>query len=129
METSKTRLRLELRLSLNDWELIEAKAKSYQGKKSAMIRDAVRQLNDTSSASKIHALNELSALIVENQNQLNRLANNINQLAHDANILVKSNLSPTPFYQEEVLPVLEKLLKELQTIKKHQIQIFKSIAK
>ena len=129
METSKTRLRLELRLSLNDWELIEAKAKSYQGKKSAMIRDAVRQLNDTSGASKIHALNELSALIVENQNQLNRLANNINQLAHDANILVKNNLSPTPFYQEEVLPVLEKLLKELQTIKKHQLQIFKSIAK
>lgn len=129
METSKTRLRLELRLSLNDWELIEAKAKSYQGKKSAMIRDAVRQLNDTSCASKIHALNELSALIVENQNQLNRLANNINQLAHDANILVKSNLSPTPFYQKEVLPVLEKLLKELQTIKKHQFQIFKSIAK
>lgn len=129
METSKTRLRLELRLSLNDWELIEAKAKSYQGKKSAMIRDAVRQLNDTSGTSKIHALNELSALIVENQNQLNRLANNINQLAHDANILVKSNLYPTPFYQEEVLPVLEKLLKELQTIKKHQLQIFKSIAK
>lgn len=129
MNDKRERLRLELRLSKEDYELVEAKARAYHGKKSAMIRDAVRQLNEVSGASKLAALNDLSSHIADSQRLLGALSNNINQLAHDANILVKSDLSPTPFYQDEVLPVLNKLLLEIQKIKKGQLQIFKSIAK
>lgn len=84
---------INIRLTEEDFSFFKEKGKNYPSM-SALITDSVKQFNTSGGANKIEALNswaiEFSAFKVE----LSRIGNNINQVAHYANILQTQQIVP-----------------------------------
>ena len=71
---------VRLRVSGAERDMFEAKAANYGGI-SAMIRDAVTHYDDTLMKRRIESMNLLYPLISKHESDLNRIGNNLNQIA------------------------------------------------
>ena len=118
--------RLWIRLSPEEERLFKEKASGYQTT-SSMVRDAVRQFNDTSTVGKISALNELTALYKTHQQELSWLGGNFNQAIKRANELALANMLDKQYYEQVIIPQSVKIMDFLEKIKREQERIIRKL--
>ena len=80
-------IRLEIRLSDEEAQMFQNKAKNYEGNVSAMVRDAVQRFDDKRTRGKLMAMEGLLQYYKKYQQQLSWLGGNFNQCMHRANEL------------------------------------------
>ena len=94
---------------------------------SAMIRDAVRQFDDTATHGKVKALKEMTALYRQYQQELSWLGGNFNQTVKRANELAISQQLTPQFFEQVLYPQVEQIQTLLHDIKREQHQIAKQL--
>ena len=117
---------IRLRVSGTERDMFEAKAANY-GSISAMIRDAVAHYDDTLMKRRIESMNLLYPLISKHESDLNRIENNLNQVAHYCNLLAENNEYNMQVITSSVEPVLHQLLSLNSDIAATEHKIFTRI--
>ena len=95
--------RLWIRLSPEEEALFKRKAARYTTI-SAMVRDAVKQFDDTATVGQIDALNKMTALYVKYQQDLSWLGGNFNQTMKRANELAIGQELTPQFFEQVLYP-------------------------
>ena len=94
----------KVRLTHEELQLFQKKAESYGGNASAMVRDAVRLLDDKGVRGQVKSMNTLISFYKTYQQQLSWLGGNFNQSMHRANELaIAGELSPD-YFSSVLLP-------------------------
>ena len=114
--------RLWIRLSPDEESLFRRKAARYKTV-SAMVRDAVRQFDDTATRGKIDAINRMTDLYLKHQQELSWLGGNFNQTVKRANELAISQQLTPQFFEQVLYPQVEQIQTLLHDIKREQHQI------
>ena len=120
--------RLWIRISAQDAELIKQKAANYKTV-SSMIWDAIKQFDDTGTKRKIAALNEMTALYKQYQQDLAWMGGNFNQVVKRANELAIANELTLPYFEKVFYPQIMELQKLLTAVKQEQHQIVKRLTR
>ena len=114
--------RIYIRLTPDDEALFRRKAARYQTV-SAMVRDAVKQFDDTATLGKIDALHAMMEYYKRYEQQLSWLGSNFNQSVHRANELaISEELTPQFFEQvlypqtKEIIPLIQELKRQLSDV-------------
>ena len=97
----------KVRLTPKEDALFMRKAARYKAV-SAMIRDAVRQFDDTATHGKVKALKEMTALYRQYQQELSWLGGNFNQTVKRANELAIAEELTPQFFEQTLYPKLQK---------------------
>ena len=118
--------RLWIRLSPDEEALFRRKAARYKTV-SAMVRDAVRQFDDTATRGKIDAINRMTDLYLKHQQELSWLGGNFNQTVKRANELAISQQLTPQFFEQVLYPQVEQIQSLLHDIKREQHQIAKQL--
>lgn len=118
--------RLWIRLSPDEESLFRRKAARYKTV-SAMVRDAVRQFDDTATRGKIDAINRMTDLYLKHQQELSWLGGNFNQTVKRANELAISQQLTPQFFEQVLYPQVEQIQTLLHDIKREQHQIAKQL--
>ena len=121
-------IRLWIRISAQDAELIRQKAANYKTV-SSMIWDAIKQFDDTGTKRKIVALNEMTVLYKKYQQDLSWMGGNFNQVVKRANELAIANELTVSFFENVLFPQIMELQKLLTAIKQEQHQIAKRLTR
>ena len=113
----------KVRLTREELQLFQKKAESYGGNTSAMVRDAVRLLDDKGVRGQVKSMNTLISFYKTFQQQLSWLGGNFNQSMHRANELaIAGELSPDYFSSvllpktKEAISVIRQLKSELDKV-------------
>lgn len=113
----------KVRLTQEELQLFQKKAGSYGGNVSAMVRDAVRLLDDKGVRGQVKSMNTLISFYKTFQQQLSWLGGNFNQSMHRANELaIAGELSPDYFSSvllpktKEAISVIRQLKSELDKV-------------
>ena len=113
----------KVRLTREELQLFQKKAESYGGNTSAMVRDAVRLLDDKGVRGQVKSMNALIAFYKTFQQQLAWLGGNFNQSMHRANELaIAGELSPDYFSNillpktKEAISIVRQLKSELDKV-------------
>ena len=117
---------VKLRVSGAERDMFEAKAANY-GSISAMIRDAVAHYDDTLMKRRIESMNLLYPLISKHESDLNRIGNNLNQIAHYCNLLAANGEYNMQVITSSVEPLLHQLLSLNSDIAATEHKIFTRI--
>ena len=120
--------RLWIRLSPEEEALFKRKAARYTTI-SAMVRDAVKQFDDTATVGQIDALNKMTALYVKFQQDLSWLGGNFNQTMKRANELAIGGELTQSYYENIIIPQLTHLLDFLEKVKDEQHKIFMKLTR
>lgn len=115
--------RINIRISKEELELIEKKASAYPSLTSLII-DAVKNYDNRLGSKKLDALNEWAIEFKAFQTELNRIGNNINQLAHYVNSLSSAGIKSV-----EIVEVVNKTIEEYNTMFKNMVELQKSFVK
>ena len=118
--------RLWIRLSPDEEALFRRKAARYKTV-SAMVRDAVRQFDDTATRGKIDAINRMTDLYLKHQQELSWLGGNFNQTVKRANELAIGQQLTPQFFEQVLYPQVEQIQSLLHDIKREQHQIAKPL--
>ena len=118
--------RLWIRLSPDEEALFRRKAARYKTV-SAMVRDAVRQFDDTATRGKIDAINRMTDLYLKHQQELSWLGGNFNQTIKRANELAIGQQLTPQFFEQVLYPQVEQIQSLLHDIKREQHQIAKQL--
>ena len=118
--------RLWIRLSPDGETLFRRKAARYKTI-SAMVRDAVRQFDDTATRGKIDAINRMTDLYLKHQQELSWLGGNFNQTVKRANELAIGQQLTPQFIEQVLYPQVEQIQSLLHDIKREQHQIAKQL--
>ena len=118
--------RLWIRLSPDEEALFRRKAARYKTV-SAMVRDAVRQFDDTATRGKIDAINRMTDLYVKYQQDLSWLGGNFNQTVKRANELAIGQELTPQFFEQVLYPQVGQLQQLLSDIKREQHDIAKQL--
>ena len=118
--------RLWIRLSPDEETLFRRKAARYKTV-SAMVRDAVRQFDDTATRGKIDAINRMTDLYLKHQQELSWLGGNFNQTVKRANELAIGQQLTPQFFEQVLYPQVEQIQALLHDIKREQHQIAKQL--
>jgi len=118
--------RLWIRLSPDEETLFRRKAARYKTV-SAMVRDAVRQFDDTATRGKIDAINRMTDLYLKHQQELSWLGGNFNQTVKRANELAIGQQLTPQFFEQVLYPQVEQIQTLLHDIKREQHQIAKQL--
>ena len=118
--------RLWIRLSPDEEALFRRKAARYKTV-SAMVRDAVRQFDDTATRGKIDAINRMTDLYLKHQQELSWLGGNFNQTVKRANELAIGQQLTPQFIEQVLYPQVEQIQTLLHDIKREQHQIAKQL--
>ena len=118
--------RLWIRLSPDEEALFRRKAARYKTV-SAMVRDAVRQFDDTATRGKIDAINRMTDLYLKHQQELSWLGGNFNQTVKRANELAIGQQLTPQFFEQVLYPQVEQIQSLLHDIKREQHQIAKQL--
>ena len=118
--------RLWIRLSPDEEALFRRKAARYKTV-SAMVRDAVRQFDDTATRGKIDAINRMTDLYLKHQQELSWLGGNFNQTVKRANELAIGQQLTPQFIEQVLYPQVEQIQSLLHDIKREQHQIAKQL--
>ena len=120
--------RLELYLKPDEEALFRRKAARYKSV-SAMIRDAVKQFDDTATQGRIEALNKMTALYRQYQQELSWLGGNFNQTVKRANELAIGQELTPQFFEQVLYPQVADIQKLISDIKREQHDIVKQVTK
>ena len=118
--------RIWIRLSPEEDALFKRKAAHYTTI-SAMIRDAVKQFDDTATVGQIDALNKMTDLYVKFQQDLSWLGGNFNQTMKRANELAIGQELTPQFFEQVLYPQVTEIQKLLNSIKREQHDIAKRL--
>lgn len=113
----------KVRLTQEELQLFQKKAESYGGNASAMVRNAVRLLDDKGVRGQVKSMNALISFYKTFQQQLSWLGGNFNQSMHRANELaIAGELSPDYFSSvllpktKEAVSIIRQLKSELDKV-------------
>lgn len=116
----------KVRLTLKEQQLFQKKAESYDGNMSAMVREAVRLLDDKKVRGRIDSMVSMISFYKTYQQQLAWLGGNFNQSMHRANELaIAGELSPEYFRNvlmpktKEAIAAIRNMEAELDNVHKH----------
>ena len=118
--------RIWIRLSPDEEALFRRKAVRYKTV-SAMVRDAVRQFDDTATRGKIEAINRMTDLYVKYQQDLSWLGGNFNQTVKRANELAIGQELTPQFFEQVLYPQVAQLQQLISDIKREQHDIAKQL--
>ena len=116
----------KIRLTPEEDALFKRKAARYKTI-SAMVRDAVRQFDDTATRGKIDAINRMTDLYVKYQQDLSWLGGNFNQTMKRANELAISQELTPQFFEQVLYPQVTQLQQLITDIKREQHDIAKQL--
>ena len=114
--------RIYIRLTPDDEALFRRKAARYQTV-SAMVRDAVKQFDDTATLGKIDALHAMMEYYKRYEQQLSWLGSNFNQSVHRANELAISEGLTPQFFEQVLYPQTKEILRLIQELKRQLSQV------
>ena len=97
-------IRLEIRLTEDESQMFQNKAKSYGGNVSAMVRDAVSRFDDKRTRGKIETMEALLQFYKKYQQQLSWLGGNFNQCMHRANELAIEGELNESYFRNILIP-------------------------
>ena len=106
-----------MRLSAEEQQVFQKKALSYGGNLSAMVRDAVRLLDDKGVRGQIEAMTTLLSFYKTYQQQLSWLGGNFNQCMHRANELAIAGELSTDYFTHILMPKTKEAITVLREIK------------
>ncbi|MGN1253143.1 MAG: hypothetical protein ACI4T9_01040 [Prevotella sp.] len=107
----------KVRLNADEQRLFMEKAGSYDGNVSAMVRDAVRLLDDKGERRQIEAMATLLSFYKIYQQQLSWLGSNFNQSMHQANELALAGELRQGYYDDVLLPKTKEAVALLRELK------------
>ena len=110
-------IRLEIRLTEDESQMFQNKAKSYGGNVSAMVRDAVSRFDDKRTRGKIETMEALLQFYKKYQQQLSWLGGNFNQCMHRANELAIAGELTENYFRGILIPETRKAVKAIMSIK------------
>ena len=116
----------KVRLNAEEYALFKQKTARYNTI-SAMVRDAVRQFDDTATHGKIDALKQLTAIYRQYQQELGWLGGNFNQTMKRANELAIANELTPQFFEETLYPQVAEIQKLISDLKREQHDIVKQV--
>lgn len=106
----------KVRLTHDEYETFKRKSERYHTM-AAMIRDAVRLFDDTTTKRKLEALTEVKDFYIRFDQRLGWIGSNLNQAQHRANELaISGQLSPT-FIRQVLEPRIGEALQLLREMK------------
>ncbi|MBR1558076.1 MAG: hypothetical protein IJ647_10045 [Prevotella sp.] len=114
--------RIYIRLTPDDEALFRRKAARYQTV-SAMVRDAVKQFDDTATLGKIDALHAMMEYYKRYEQQLSWLGSNFNQSVHRANELAISEELTPQFFEQVLYPQTKEIIRLIQELKRQLSQV------
>ena len=114
--------RIYIRLTPDDEALFRRKAARYQTV-SAMVRDAVKQFDDTATLGKIDALHAMMDYYKRYEQQLSWLGSNFNQSVHRANELAISEELTPQFFELVLYPQTKEIIGLIQELKRQLSQV------
>lgn len=114
--------RIYIRLTPDDEALFRRKAARYQTV-SAMVRDAVKQFDDTATLGKIDALHAMMEYYKRYKQQLSWLGSNFNQSVHRANELAISEGLTPQFFEQVLYPQTKEIIRLIQELKRQLSQV------
>ena len=118
--------RLWIRLSPEEEALFKRKAAHYSTV-SAMVRDAVKQFDDTATVGQIDALNKMTDLYLKFQQDLSWLGGNFNQTMKRANELAIAQELTQQFFEQVLYPQVTEIQKLINSVKREQHDIAKRL--
>ena len=110
-------IRLEIRLTEEESQMFQIKAKSYGGNVSAMVRDAVRRFDDKRARGKIETMEALLQIYKKYQQQLSWLGGNFNQCMHRANELAIAGELHESYFRSILIPETRNAIQAIRSIK------------
>ena len=110
-------IRLEIRLTEDESQMFQIKAKSYGGNVSAMVRDAVRRFDDKRARGKIETMEALLQFYKKYQQQLSWLGGNFNQCMHRANALAIAGELHESYFRSILIPETRNAIQAIRSIK------------
>ena len=114
--------RIYIRLTPDDEALFRRKAARYQTV-SAMVRDAVKQFDDTATLGKIDALHAMMEYYKRYEQQLSWLGSNLNQSVHRANELAISEELTPQFFEQVLYPQTKEIIRLIQELKRQLSEV------
>ena len=114
--------RVYIRLTPDDEALFRRKAARYQTV-SAMVRDAVKQFDDTATLGKIDVLHAMMDYYKRYEQQLSWLGSNFNQSVHRANELAISEELTPQFFEQVLYPQTKEIIGLIQELKRQLSQV------
>ena len=114
--------RIYIRLTPDDEALFRRKAARYQTV-SAMVRDAVKQFDDTATLGKIDALHAMMEYYKRYEQQLSWLGSTFNQSVHRANELAISEELTPQFFEQVLYPQTKEIIGLIQELKRQLSQV------
>lgn len=114
--------RIYIRLTPDDEAIFRRKAARYQTI-SAMVRDAVKQFDDTATLGKIDALHAMMEYYKRYEQQLSWLGSNFNQSVHRANELAISEELTPQFFEQVLYPQTKEIIRLIQELKRQLSQV------
>lgn len=119
----------KVRLTSEEQQLFQKKAESYGGNMSAMVREAVRLLDDKNVRGQIEAMVSLISFYKTYQQQLAWLGGNFNQCMHRANELaIAGELSPD-YFHNVLMPKTKEAITAVHNMKAELDNVHKQIEK
>ncbi len=108
---------VRLCVSPQEKALFEEKASTYQGNISSMIRDAVKQFDDTATVGKIKVLTEAMKFFRKYQQDLSWMGGNFNQQVKRANELAITGELSQSYFDNVLLPETKQVYELIQKMK------------
>jgi len=110
-------IRLEIRLTDDEAQMFQNKAKNYGGNVSAMVRDSVRRFDDKRTRGKIETMEALLQFYKKYQQQLSWLGGNFNQCMHRANELAIGGELNESYFRSILIPETRNAIQAIRSIK------------
>ena len=110
-------IRLGIRLTEDESQMFQDKAKSYGGNVSAMVRDAVSRFDDKRTRGKIETMEALLQFYKKYQQQLSWLGGNFNQCMHRANELAIEGELNESYFRCILIPETRNAIQAIRNIK------------
>lgn len=107
----------KVRLTQAELQFFQKKAESYGGNASAMVRDAVRLLDDKGVRGQIYSMNTLISFYKTFQQQLSWLGGNFNQSMHRANELAIAGELSSDYFSSVLLPKTKEAISVIRQLK------------
>ena len=107
----------KVRLTQEELQLFQKKAESYGGNASAMVRDAVRLLDDKGVRGQVKSMNALISFYKTYQQQFSWLGGNFNQSMHRANELAIAGELSHDYFSSVLLPKTKEAISIVRQLK------------
>ena len=119
----------KVRLTSEEQQLFQKKSENYGGNMSAMVREAVRLLDDKNVRGQIETMVSLISFYKTYQQQLAWLGGNFNQCMHRANELaIAGELSPD-YFHNVLMPKTKEAITAVHNMKAELDNVHKQLEK